>query len=246
MKYISKIICSTALLSMTTLVFTGCNKSDDSIPATKGQESTPVSPTTSPTLPTSITPSPELAKLWKLYEEKDELTGKKTEILTYESKLAMPNFPNAKLESKVYCDIIKDPYYAKNYTLVNIREVITAYDSEDFDISEGVKKMVGKNGIIARSMKAENIEDSVMFLQDKYSIVFAREYYSIFTVDKLVKGDRSREDNFIQEFLTPELIKTIPRKVEYKFKNGIAHVITYDDSMLSYAKKCISNTIIPK
>jgi hypothetical protein len=245
MKYLSKIICLTALISLTTLVFTGCNKADDAIPVSKGGESTTTSPSSSPTVPTSISPSPELAKRWKLYEEKDELTGKKTEFLGYESKLAMPNFPNAKLESKVYCDISKHPFSDK-YTLVNIREVITAYDSEDFDVSEVIKKVSGVNGMIARSMNAENVEDSVIFSQDKYSNVFARDYFNFLKVDELVKGGRSREDNFIQEVLTPELIKTIPRKVEYKFKNGIAHVITYDDSILDHAKKCISNTIIPK
>jgi hypothetical protein len=177
---------------------------------------------------------------WKLVEETDKLTNKKTIYLGYHS---------SNVQSKVYCN-----KYARNYeiwseadrgtfklkgTYVIPNEVLTILDTpqpllkreRDYD-------GVIKNFLFARSIYNNELEYTIGYIQSsEYSNKFNREMFNPHAaLTKLVaEGRRGNWDEGWDEYH----ISIIPKSTEITMSDGTKHIIKYNADFQKFYKKCI-------
>ena len=224
----------------------GCKKFEDIIETQKNSDGISNSNNDAVITPTA---SP---KLWGLYEEKDELTGKKTEFLRYAAKVNIQNYPNANIESKVYCDDYSEsmiqgfqgflfgPQIAKVSGSFP-REVITVYDSPSLKTETVTVDNKIFTVLKSRGIGLNNSQLMVSHYQGDFSNVFVQSFskgaISIGFSEIIKNGDF--DESSIANKLKESAIKNIPTRVEIQFSNGVNHIINYDDSFFDYAKQCI-------
>ncbi len=220
----------------------GCKKLENTI-----ESQTKLDVTSNSTNDTVITP-PAPSKLWSLYEEIDELTGKKTEYLGYTAKVNIRDYPNANIESKIYCENYSESMQKKFLQIAKVtgsypREIITVYDAPSLKTENITIFNQTITVLKSRGVGLDDSQHEVVYRQGDFSNVFMQSfsmgYVSNIFFDIIKNGDIDKFS--IASKLKDSLVKEFPKRVEIKFSNGLAHIINYDDSFQNFAKKCIEN-----
>ncbi len=211
-------------------------------------------------------------KLWNLASDTDKLTEVKTEYLHYESTLTIPDYAEAKMESKVYCNVSQKEIKYKNTVheqtdsikgtlkTAQIVEELSLYETPLFKTHKVEPSLFSRdfgNIFEARTILLNKKSDvNTYYVQGKYSNVFNRnifnrwnlipepgESFTYNSISKLLQNG-IETDEIINEKIREFLISELPGKVELEFSNGIKHIIVYDDAFKEFSKNCLNKTLL--
>lgn len=179
---------------------------------------------------------------WKLLEETDKLTNKKTTYLGYHS---------ANVESKVYCNKYHKEYIIESGTseggikitvdIVIPDEFLTIFDTtqpilkRERDYDGGVK-----NFLFSRSIYNNELEYTIGYYQ-------SNQYYNKF--NRAMINPRQTLQKFYNEGRREDFgagmneyhMSVVPKSTEILMNDGSSHVIKYNDDFQKHIKKCIEN-----